>query len=206
MEVGFAASVDRIAEAAGVSKQTVYGHFGSKENLYREAGMRVLRAPSAGFIDRRLPLPRALGEYGRDTLTMLLSDALIATHRRLVEQAATFPEMAKVHAEFGPDLSVQVLKDYFAEQMVAGVLRAADPRVAAEDFLALLQGMSRLNRLFGHTDEPGATAISRHVDHTIEIFTRAYNTPDASSNEASGAVATPNPQKRSSRTRTKDDS
>lgn len=205
MEMGFAASLDRIAEAAGVSKQTVYGHFGSKEDLYREAGMHLLRSPIASFIDRRLPLPGALGKWGRDTLTMLLSDTLIATHRRLVEQAATFPEMAKVHAEFGHGLSVQVLMDYFSEQMTVGVLRAADPRVAAEDFLALLQGMSRLDRLFGHTDEPGAAAIGRHVDHTIEIFIRAYK-PEKSSEEAVAKAPTLNTRKRPARPRAKDDS
>lgn len=35
MEMGFeAASMDKVAEKAGVSKRTVYNHFGSKENLF----------------------------------------------------------------------------------------------------------------------------------------------------------------------------
>lgn len=180
MDVGFAASVDRIAEVAGVSKQTVYGHFGSKEDLYREAGLQVIRAPVADMIDRGQPLPEALGKYGREALAKLLSNALVTVHRRLIEQAATFPAMAKVHAEFGPGLSIQVLADYFAEQMTAGVLRSTDARVAAEDFLSLLQGMSRLNRLFGHTAQPSATTIGRHVEHTVEIFVRAYGAPPSS--------------------------
>ncbi len=203
MEVGFAASVDRIAEAAGVSKQTVYGHFGSKEDLYREAGIHTLRAPVASLVDRTLPLADALRKYGRDTLAKLLSDALITTHRRLIEQAATFPAMAKVHAEFGPGLSIQALTDYFAEQTTAGALRPADARLAAEDFLALLQGMSRLDRLFGHTTAPGAAAIGRHVDHAIEVFLRAYGAAGAA---AAIAAATPNPRKRPARPRAKDDS
>jgi TetR/AcrR family transcriptional repressor of mexJK operon len=174
LELGFAASVDRIAEVAGVSKQTVYGHFGTKEQLYREAGTHVLREPVSSMIDRRLPLPESLRKYGRDTLTRLLSRELVNTHRRLIEQAATFPVMAKVHAEFGPGLSIQALTEYFTEQMQAGALRSADARLAAEDFLSLLQGMTRLNRLFGHTQEPEAAEVRRHVDHAVETFMRAY--------------------------------
>ena len=174
MSVGFAASVDRIAEVAGVSKQTVYGHFGSKEDLYREAGIRMLREPADSMIDHGVGCRDALAKYGRETLSKLLSDAFVAVHRRLVEQAATFPAMAKVHAEFGPGLSIQVLADYFQTQMRDGVLRPADARMAADDFLSLLQGMSRLNRLFGHTARPTAAAIAHHADHTVEIFMRAY--------------------------------
>ncbi len=198
MEVGFAASVDRIAEVAGVSKQTVYGHFGSKEDLYREAGLHRLREPVASMIDRSQSLPDALAKYGRDTLTKLLSEALVTVHRRLIEQAGPFPAMAKVHAEFGPGLSIQVLADYFSEQMVAGVLRTADARLAADDFLSLLQGMSRLNRLFGHTAEPKTAAIGRHADHTVEIFMRAYGAaPQSPSNGSVAAVATGSARKRS---------
>ena len=174
MEVGFAASVDRIAEVAGVSKQTVYGHFGSKEDLYRAAGVQMMRAPVSSMVDRSRSCPDALAKYGRDALATLLSDSLVSAHRRLIEQAATFPAMAKVHAEFGPGLSIQALAEYFGEQMDCGVLRPADPRLAAEDFLSLLQGMSRLNRLFGHTAQPAAAAIGRHVDHIVDVFMRAY--------------------------------
>lgn len=207
MEVGFAASVDRIAEAAGVSKQTVYGHFGSKEDLYREAGIHTLREPVASMIDRTLPIAEALGKYGRETLTRLLSDALVTAHRRLIEQAATFPAMAKVHAEFGPGLSIQVLADYFVERMAADVLRSDDARLAAEDFLSLLQGMSRLDRLFGHTTQPDAAAIGRHVDHTVDIFMRAYcGQPRPMPGNAASRTATPSTRKRPVRPPGHDDS
>ena len=37
INMGFeAASMDKVAEQAGVSKRTVYNHFGSKEKLYVE--------------------------------------------------------------------------------------------------------------------------------------------------------------------------
>ena len=36
IEMGYElASMDKIAEVAGVSKRTVYNHFGSKENLFQ---------------------------------------------------------------------------------------------------------------------------------------------------------------------------
>jgi TetR/AcrR family transcriptional repressor of mexJK operon len=173
MDEGFAASVDRIAELAGVSKQTVYHHYGNKEELYRQAGT-CMRAPVAELVDRNVPVQRALLKYGRFTLAKLVSQRYIAAHRRLIEQAAAFPAMAKVHAQVGPGLSIQLLADYLAEQMDARVLRRADARVAAEDFLSLLQGMSRLSRLFGQTEQPSPAAVNRSAAHAVEIFLRAY--------------------------------
>ena len=174
MDEGFAASVDRVAEVAGVSKQTVYSHFGSKEQLYRDAGTSIMRAPVSEMIDRSLTVTKTLTKYGRITLAKLVSERHVVAHRRLIEQAAAFPAMARVHAEFGPVLSIEMLADYLTDQMAAGKLRSADARQAAEDFHSLLQGMTRLNRLFGHTEEPTAAAINRSVDHTVDVFLRAY--------------------------------
>lgn len=173
MEEGFAASVDRIAAVAGIAKQTIYSYFGNKETLYRETGT-TLRAPVAEIIDRSLPIADTLRKYGRITLAKLLSERMVVAHRRLIEQAAAFPAMAKIHAEFGPGLSVQMLTDYFTEQMSQGHMRTADAHLAAEDFLSLLQGMSRLSRLLGHIEEPSSAAIGRSVDHTVDVFMRAY--------------------------------
>jgi TetR/AcrR family transcriptional repressor of mexJK operon len=174
MEDGFAASLDQIAAIAGVSKQTAYNHFGSKEKLYREAVTSIMRAPVAEMIDRSLPVAETLRKYGRITLAKLVSERYVIAHRRLIEQAAAFPAMAKIHAEVGPGLSIQMLADYLGEQMTAGTLRKADARQAADDFLSLLQGMTRLNRLFGHIEEPSAAAVRRSADHTVGIFMRAY--------------------------------
>ncbi len=174
MDDGFAASIDRIAELAGVSKQTVYGHFGCKHNLYRETVTSVMRAPVAEMIDRKLPITETLRKYGRITLAKLLSGRYVAAHRRLIEQASRFPAMAKVHAEVGPGLSIKMLADYFAEQMAKGVLRHADAHQAAEDFLSLLQGMLRLSCLFGHTERPSASVLKRRAEHAADIFLNAY--------------------------------
>jgi TetR/AcrR family transcriptional repressor of mexJK operon len=173
MAEGFAASVDRVAEIAGVSKQTVYSHYRSKDDLYRQA-VTCMRAPVAEMIDRSLPINDTLRKYGRITLGKLVSKRYVAAHRRLIEQAATFPAMARVHAEVGPGLSIQMLADYLAEQMAAGAMRKADARLAAEDFLSLLQGMSRLSRLFGHTEEPTTASVARRAAHTVDVFMRAY--------------------------------
>ena len=178
MRAGYAASVDRIAASAGVTKQTVYGHFGNKQRLYREVVTRVMRAPVAEMIDRRLSVADTLRNYGRKTLSKLVSERYVVAHRRLIEQASAFPAMAKIHAEVGPGLSIQELSGYLADQMAVGVLRKVDARLAAEDFLSLLQGMMRLSRLFGHTEEPSAAMIDRKVDHIVDVFLCVYGRAD----------------------------
>jgi AcrR family transcriptional regulator len=65
-ERGYAAtSLEQIAEAAGVTKGAIYGHFSSKEDLLTSA-LEAAPAPAwaTGMNDQSLPLRERLAEFG----------------------------------------------------------------------------------------------------------------------------------------------
>ena len=66
-ERGYAAtSLEQIADAAGVTKGAIYGHFASKEDLLINAlDVAPLPAWASGVNDRSLPLRQRLAEFGR---------------------------------------------------------------------------------------------------------------------------------------------
>jgi AcrR family transcriptional regulator len=68
-ERGYAAtSLEQIAEAAGVTKGAIYGHFSSKEDLLISA-IEAAPTPSPAWLaalnDQSLPLRKRLAEFGR---------------------------------------------------------------------------------------------------------------------------------------------
>lgn len=107
-----AASVDAIAEAAGISKPMVYAYFGSKEGLYRAcmaaARERLLEALRQG-VDQTAPPDQQLWhgvlafftfvEREPDSWSVLLGDVTAGTGPFAADGAAVRREMASLVAE-----------------------------------------------------------------------------------------------------------
>jgi TetR/AcrR family transcriptional repressor of mexJK operon len=173
MEKGYAASMDEIAARAGVSKQTLYGHFEDKTALYRAFAATWQKHYLDG-IDEKKSFEETLRALAKKLLLKLLRSDTVATHRLLIQQASQFPDLVALHDEVGPRHTIGLFADYFKKQMAAGKLRKSDPLLAAEDFLALTAGQSRVRRLFGAMAEPGTAEVEARARHAAEIFLRAY--------------------------------
>lgn len=107
---GFDASVDAVAAEAGVSKVTVYNHFGSKEALFIEVVKDTLDAPLGG-----MPVAALDGLADAEDLRT----ALIAAARAWVDGARNNPETLALRNVVGRELH------RFPE--LDGVWRAAGP-------------------------------------------------------------------------------
>jgi TetR/AcrR family transcriptional repressor of mexJK operon len=173
MEKGYAASMDEIAARAGVSKQTLYGHYEDKTALYR-AFAATWQKHYLESIDEKKSLEETLRALAKKLLLKLLRNETVVTHRLLIQQASQFPDLVALHDEMGPRHSIGLFADYFKRQMAEGKLRKSDPMKAAEDFAALAVGQSRVRRLFGGMAEPGTAEVETRARHAAEIFMRAY--------------------------------
>ncbi|MDJ1158166.1 TetR/AcrR family transcriptional regulator [Chelatococcus sp. SYSU_G07232] len=170
---GYAASIDRIAAAAGVAKQTVYSHFGSKEGLFRAMAEHSKRDFATG-LQNGSDLRTALVAFGTAVLKRVLDPDTLGMQRLLIAQAATFPDIARIFAEVGPARSAARLADLLSKAMDDGLLMRADATLAAEDFLGLLQGQRRLKLLFGYGEPPGEAAMLQAAERAADVFLRAY--------------------------------
>jgi len=171
---GYRSSVDRIARRAGVAKQTVYSHFPSKDELFkqvaREFSTRILVQLDSEPEDLRASLVRfAVAYRGR-----ALSSEGIAVFRTLLSEMPRFRRLARAVYEGGIGVTVRALSAYLKKAMDAGRLRKEDPRFAAELFMSMLVGVDRTKRLYGvaRCGEESARRAARIVD----CFLRTYST------------------------------
>jgi TetR/AcrR family transcriptional repressor of mexJK operon len=168
---GYGSSVDVIARRAGVAKQTVYHHFPSKDELFkevaRELAKRVLVELEAGPRELRVTLARFGAAYRR----RVLGAQGIATFRALVPEVPRFRALARSMYAASAGETVRRLAAYLEKAMAAGELRRDDPQLAAEMLLGMLVGHDRVKRLFGVALEE---ADARRAARVVDCFLRAY--------------------------------
>ena len=175
MEVGFGtASMDTIATEAKVSKQTVYNHFGSKEELFA-AMIRY-------WVDQKLTVFSETAKLGRpeDTLRAMAHQFLdhgsaeqrVSMYRILMGESSRFPELGQIFYKSGPAVVRKFLADYLAEQHKRGVLHVDDPVLATEQFFGMLNGCQFKAQL-GIEKLPNKQAIDAYIDHAVMIWIRA---------------------------------
>jgi TetR/AcrR family transcriptional regulator, mexJK operon transcriptional repressor len=170
-------SVDAIAARAGVSKRTVYDHFGDKLSLFRSVLRRVddaMLATVRTAIEQELTDGRDLREALIAFIQRMTTDAVpsptYATFRRLNARAATAPRL--------PDRSgserVRLLEERFAQLAADGELKVSDPRRAVQHFTALTMRLV-LDAIDG--DPAGAVSrseIQEIIIDGVDAFLRAY--------------------------------
>src|SRR6516164_4293677 len=133
LAAGFGAvSMDTIAREAGVSKATVYAHFGSKEELFgavieRECE-RYFDRFSAGELDPR-DVRASLTILGRRFLELILSPDAIALHRIIVGEVTRFPLLGEVFWRAGPERERVQIEGFLKSAVASGTLSLRDTRL-----------------------------------------------------------------------------
>lgn len=176
LEKGYGASVDEIAERAGVVKQTVYARFRSKEELFAA----VVRAVADELLS---PIATAPAGRPRETLTaiaelykrMILEHDRIQMLRLMIAQSGQFPDLAKKYFENGPYYVHRRLADYLDKEKAAGVLHIDDVDLAASQFFGLIKGVEHLGVLLGVQSAETELQRRRRVAGAVDAFLKLYD-------------------------------
>lgn len=174
-ERGLAAPIEEIARRAGVSKQTVYNHFGGKEELIRALVERRVDSVTAPL---RLPGARERPEEALAAFARVLLEAVTAKSHTLmrvtIQSAGELPDLARQVFEAGPRRSREELARFIEAETRAGRLAADDPYQAAEFFAGMVLGQRQIRALLGIGEPPTAREIDRIATAAAARFMRAY--------------------------------
>jgi TetR/AcrR family transcriptional repressor of mexJK operon len=178
---GYAAtSMDAIAAAAGVSKQTVYHHFGDKNALFKAAIGRVsdmISRPLLAGHAHDLPPLETLTIFGRHILEFLLCGQSLAFMRLLIAEAPKFEGLADAVIQLGMESTTQVMARYLAEETARRRLAVDEPRRAALMFFGMLVSEYRFRGLLGVQPSLSPAEMDTHARVVAGAFLRAFG-PD----------------------------
>ncbi len=174
-------SMDAVARSAGVSKATLYAYFTSKDALFATIigdACRERTEDDATFPTEVSDIGAALTTIGDRVLHFLLQDRKLAIYRMTVAEATRFPELGEAFMVNGPQRFVERVAHWIGLQIAAGHLAAADPRIAAEHFLALLRTMMFMRATLCQGPAPTEDEIAANVAAAVATFLRAFGAPE----------------------------
>jgi TetR/AcrR family transcriptional regulator, mexJK operon transcriptional repressor len=173
-------SVDEIAAAAGVSKQTVYKHFTDKERLFTEFALGTIDQvgepffAAIGTLEDSDDLETDLRGLARQLVAIVRNPRLLQLRRLVIGEAARFPELGRTYYERGPERTAEALASRFQRLAQRGRLRLDDARLAAQQFTWLVLSIP-LNRAMLNAEEDfPAAELNRYADEAVRIFLAAY--------------------------------
>jgi AcrR family transcriptional regulator len=171
-------TMEAIAQEAGVSKATLYAHYGSRDELFAAviwatAGDRFAAGALSG-VSGADDLRKKVERLASAVLELLLHPDTVASNRMVSAEARRFPELGKLFYENGPNRLIGRLAALFDTAMSAGLLRRADSRDVAKHFIGLVRGDLQLRAMLG--DETAMSdAERRHAVITgVDAFLAAY--------------------------------
>lgn len=168
---GFAGlSMDELAADAGVTKPTIYAHFGKKEALFDA----TLGAAFASLKDRALPpvqdvagAASALEAHARAMVDGSLAEPTLGLMRAAVAEALRRPAWAEAMVGGIP---VSALADWLGDLDARGVLAVPDPATAVALFHGLVKGPLVHATLLGGAAPPPPAERSRVIAEAVRVF------------------------------------
>ena len=173
---GFAASsIEQIAADAGVSKVTVYNHFGDKRGLFVAAVETQCETMRGHFSIGEIPkgsLRERLTAIGEAMVAFLSRPEMVQFERRIAAETEHEPEIGAAFLAAGPHRMRSAFAGLMAAMVEKGELKMDDPDLAAEQFASMCKGMGDLERRFGMPLDEARNR--RRIEGAVEVFCRAY--------------------------------
>ncbi|MGO4552427.1 TetR/AcrR family transcriptional regulator [Lysobacter sp. 2RAF19] len=177
---GFAGvSMDQIAADAGVSKLTVYSHFGDKDALFAAAVQAHFeqQLPESLFAAAdAAPLHEGLMQIARAFFAMIMDPDALAGHRIMCTPQVVETGMTQQAWAVGPQRAIDRVADVLQHHVESGELEIADIPGAASRFLCLAKGDLHQKVIFGCGPMPEAREVKAQLEGAVDMFLRAYAT------------------------------
>jgi AcrR family transcriptional regulator len=166
------ATVDAIAQAAGMSKAGFYWHFESKEAIFAAIVTRFAPFEAVGRIVRE---GEQAGAEPRAVLTGVLTEIVRAAtprfllFRTIMLEAFQNPAMGELFRRNVLDVVVPIVGGYLARQMAIGRLRPMHPALALQSLVGPLFLHLLTREMFG-AQFPDLPPVEIVIDHIVTTF------------------------------------
>jgi TetR/AcrR family transcriptional regulator, mexJK operon transcriptional repressor len=174
---GFAAaSIESIAEAAGVSKVTIYNRFGSKETLFSEMVGRECQMMGVGllaFENNAGDLRQQLIDFGEKAVGFLTMPHIMRFEKHIAVESEQRPEIGELFLNAGPRRMQQKLTELLESAVANGAITQCDCALAAGHLYGMILGFDVFMARFS-MDQPDDRDLRANVEIAVDRFLAAY--------------------------------
>lgn len=171
------ASMEAIAEAAPVSKPTLYSHFKGKQELFAaviaaECGdlLATLSRVQTERLEPIAGLQAIIGAF----VDLIYAPEALQIYRLLIAEQQHFPELGELAYRSGPEPVLRLLSSYLAKLDARGILQVADVEMSSRLFLGMLKGDEHFRCLLGLQPGLGEAEKRRLADAAVALFLRGH--------------------------------
>jgi TetR/AcrR family transcriptional regulator, mexJK operon transcriptional repressor len=179
---GYGAGMDAIAARAGVSKVTVYNHFGSKEALFTAViGDALDDALGSTLAEAQVRLTEtddvrdALVAIARVWVRGVADPSVLALRNLVAGELRRFPELGRAWQQNGPGRFFPMLAEVFERFAERGELEVPDRDVAVIQLFALTLYPHLVYSSYGDRLEP--KLAEKLITNGVDLFLSHYATP-----------------------------
>jgi AcrR family transcriptional regulator len=173
-------NLEEVASAAGVTKPTIYSHFGSKERLLKAVATANAGQPLKELLSSLQSTgdPQTdLRRFGDTFLLTVFSKKARLWDRLAAAEAHDHPQLGEAVFGSGPARVTAALADYLKGEKQAGRLSITNAQRAAEQFIGLLLGLDLLRSQVGQP-LPNSAQKKRRCREAVAVFLAAYGGQD----------------------------
>ncbi len=170
-------SMEAVAAAARVTKQTVYAHYKSKDALFTHMVMALStrHTPHDTLLKNAgQPVETLLYEIGLSFLNMITSKEGLAATRLVIAEVQHHPSLAQLYYENGSKRMLALLVQVLDGQNKRKILSIPDTVSAASYFFSMLKGRYYVRMLLAVKPIPAAQEKEEHVREVVRIFMKIY--------------------------------
>jgi len=172
-------SMEVIAKAAGVARQTLYNRFpDGKQALFGAVAERMWQAFPVMDIasdEQALANPEAgLRRIGLGIAHFWSPPLAVDFLRMVIAEGRRFPQLIEQFFEVGKTPAVSAVRNYIAELGKRGTLRISDPELASQQFLGMIDETVLWVRIMGDNSALPQARVDQVVDQAVTIFLGHY--------------------------------
>ena len=178
-------TMEAVAQAAGVTKSTLYSRYPDKRTLFIAVSLWALTRQEP---DERVPGPLpddlagGLTQIARAILARSVDPDLVRLNRMAIAESARFPEFAASSRAVTWTPRIQVIMDLLRRYERAGTVVVTDVELAAEQFFAMVGAMPALLAAYGIHRTPDVE--EQHLRHAVELFLNGVLVRESASSPA----------------------